>query len=59
MDDGCILQLSSDVNFDAAKLSSFVTDCDVARSGHRVGGTPFYAFMAWPSMSVDPSCHAR
>jgi hypothetical protein len=34
------LQLSSDVNFDAAKLSSFATDCDVARPGHLVGWNP-------------------
>jgi hypothetical protein len=53
------LQLSSDVNFDAAKLSSFATNCDVARPGHLVlGGIPFYVFMVWLSMSVDPSCHA-
>ena len=52
------LQLSCDVNFDAAKLSSFATDCDVARPGHLVGWNPVYDFMAWLSMSVDPSCHA-
>ena len=37
----CIPQLDSDVQFDAAKLSGFATDCDLAIPDHRAGGTCF------------------